>query len=485
MRDNGLVASSIAASSLAAMLAGASRRPAGLADGLRTLVVDGRLGVRTRVPSERALATELRISRGSVSRAYDRLREEGYLASRRGAGSWLTVPGGGAPGPLPSPPGAPGAPEGERALDLTVAALPAPSLLAEAAARAAESLRRHVHSHGYSAFGLPELRDAVAARLTERGLPTVADEVLVTSGAQHALHLVLSLLTAPGDRVLVDAPTYPRTLSAVRTARARAVGVPLGATGWDVEAWSAAVRAASPRVGLTAPDFHNPTGLTMGAAERTALGEACARAGTVLVADETCAELRLDGPRSPAPLATYADAATVIAIGTMSKAAWAGLRVGWLRAAPQLVSELAARRADVDMASPVLEQLLAVELFERWDEVLASRCELLRERRDALLRALATHAPDWQARRPAGGLSAWVRLGAPIATRLAAVAAREGVRVTPGPSFSVDGTFEQYVRLPFTLALADLAEAVARLAAIAARIDASGPDRSPSPLPAA
>jgi DNA-binding transcriptional MocR family regulator len=476
------MASSIAASSLAALLGGASRRPAGLADGLRTLVVDGRLAVRTRVPSERALATELRISRGSVSRAYDRLREEGYLASRRGAGSWLTVPGGGKPGALPPPPGAA---EVERVLDLTVAALPAPALLTESAARAAEGLRRHVHAHGYSAFGLPELRDAVAARLTERGLPTVADEVLITSGAQHALHLVLSLLTAPGDRVLVDAPMYPRTLAAVRAARARAVGVPLGASGWDAEGWAAAVRAASPRVGLTAPDFHNPTGLTMGAAQRAALAEACARAGTVLVADETCAELRLDGPRSPAPLASYADGATVIAIGTMSKAAWAGLRVGWLRATPQLVGELAARRADVDMASPVLEQLLAVELFERWDEVLASRRELLRERRDALLRAFATHAPDWQVRRPAGGLSAWVRLGAPIATRLAAVAVGEGVRVTPGPSFSVDGTFEQHVRLPFTLAPEDLEEAVARLAAIAARIATGAADRSPSPLPAA
>jgi DNA-binding transcriptional MocR family regulator len=117
--------------------------------------------------------------------------------------------------------------------------------------------------------------------------------------------------------------------------------------------------------------------------------------------------------------------------------------------------------------------------------VLASRRELLRERRDALLRALATHAPGWQVRRPAGGLSAWVRLGAPIATRLAAVAVGEGVRVTPGPSFSVDGTFEQHVRLPFTLAPEDLEEAVARLAAIAAHIATGAADRSPSPLPAA
>src|ERR671931_185352 len=287
--DNGSMASSIAARPLAAMLGDAARRPAGLADGLRTLVVDGRLAVRTRVPSERALAAE-------------------------------------------------------------------------------------------------------------RRLPTAPDQIMITAGAQHALYLVLLLLTAPGDRVLVDAPAYPRTLSAIRTARARGIGVPLTATGWDVEAWTAALAAAAPRVALTAPDFHNPTGLTMGAAARAQLGDACARTGTVLVADETYADLRLDGPPLPGPLAAHAPGATVITLGTMSKAAWAGLRVGWLRAAPTLVAELAARRADVDMASPVLDQLLAVELLERWDEVLAQRRALVRTRRDALLRALAAHAPDWRAR---------------------------------------------------------------------------------------
>jgi DNA-binding transcriptional MocR family regulator len=476
------MASSIAASSLAAMLGGTARRPAGLADGLRTLVVDGRLAVRTRVPSERALATELRISRGSVSRAYDRLREEGYLASRRGAGSWLTLPGGGS-GPLALPP--PGALDSERVLDLTVAALPAPvPLLGEAADRAAQALRRHVHAHGYSPLGLPELRAAVAGRFTARGLPTGPDEVLVTSGAQHALHLVLSLLTAPGDRVVVDAPAYPRTLSALRTARVRGVGVPLTATGWDVDAWSAALSAASPRLGLTAPDYHNPTALTMSPAARAALGEACARTGTVLVADETCTEMRLDGPVVPAPLAAHAPDAAAITIGTTSKAAWGGLRVGWLRATPRLIAELAARRADIDMASPVLDQLLAVELLARWDEVLASRRVLVRPRRDALLRALAAIAPDWRVRRPAGGLSAWVRLSAPTATRLAALAATEGIHVTPGPSFSVDGTFEQHVRLPYTLAPEDLEDAVARLAAIAERVGDDRSTRSAVPLPA-
>ena len=440
-----------------------------LSDALRALAVDGRLATRTRVPSERALAPALRVGRGTVTRAYDKLREEGYLVSARGAGSWLTLPGGapGAPPPLPAIAAA-----GPRALDLSIAAPSGPEpLLGEAAAAAAARLARHAHGHGYAGPGLPELREAVAERFTQRGVQTSAEQILITAGAQHGLHLVLALLGALADRVLVDAPAYPRTLSAVRRARLRAVPVPLAPSGWEAEAWSETIVAAAPRLAVTAPDFHNPTGLSMAAGDRKRIAEACARAGVVLVADETTAELRLDGPPAPAPLA--ADEPGVITLGSMSKAAWGGLRLGWIRATPQLVRELAATRADLDLASPVLEQLVAVELLARWEEVLASRRALLRPRRDALLAALAEHAPAWTVRTPHGGLSAWVRMPLPLATRLAAAAARERLGVVPGPSFSADGAFEHFLRLPFTLPEPDLEEAVRTLAALAARLGAS------------
>lgn len=464
---------SLAATALARALGdgwrGAGRPAQALADALRAMVVDGRIAVRTRVPSERALAPELGVSRGTVSRAYDRLRADGFLVSARGAGSWLTLPG--HPGAAAPPPPPDAWPEA-RVLDLSVAALPAPEpLLGEAAARAAGALTRHAASHGYAAAGLPPLREAVAARFAARGVATAPDQVLVTAGAQHALHLILALLCAPGDRVLVDAPAYPRTLSALRAARTRPVPVPLTATGWDAEAWAHAVAAASPRLAVTIPDYHNPTGLTMSAAHRAALAETCARAGVALVADETNAELRLDGPAPAAPLAAADPGGAVLTIGSMSKAAWGGLRLGWIRAAPRLVRELAAARADLDMAGPVLEQLVAVELMAGWDAVLASRRALLRPRRDALLAALDAHAPAWRTRRPRGGLSAWVRLPTPVATRLAAAAARRGLVVTPGPSFSVDGTFERHLRLPFTAAPADLDTAVRTLAEIAGELD--------------
>ena len=445
-----------------------------LADALRALAVDGRVAARTRVPSERALAPALGVGRGTVTRAYDRLREDGYLVSARGAGSWLTLPDGaaGAPPPLPGLVALHGP---RAALDLSIAAPSGPEpLLGEAATAAAARLARHAHGHGYAGAGLPELRAAVADRFAQRGAPTTPEQILITAGAQHGLHLVLALLAAPADRVLVDAPAYPRTLSAIRRARLRAVPVPLAPDGWEARAWEETIAAAAPRLAVTAPDFNNPTGLSMTAADRATIAAACARAGVVLVADETTAELRLDGPPPRVPLAAHDPG--VITLGSMSKAAWGGLRLGWIRATPQLVRELAATRADLDLASPVLEQLVAVELLARWEDVLASRRALLHPRRDALFAALAEHAPAWSGRRPHGGLSAWVRLPLPLATRLAGAAARDGLGVVPGPSFSVDGAFEHFLRLPFTLPEPDLDEAVSTLAALAARLDAGAVD---------
>src|SRR6476659_5439140 len=103
---------SVAPASLAGVLGDDWRRPGesahALADALRALVVDGRLAVRTRIPSERALAPELQVGRGTVSRAYDRLRADGFLVSARGAGSWLTLPDGAGPGDPPPAPGTTG-----------------------------------------------------------------------------------------------------------------------------------------------------------------------------------------------------------------------------------------------------------------------------------------------------------------------------------------------------------------------------------------
>jgi DNA-binding transcriptional MocR family regulator len=452
-----------------------------LARAIRLLVLDGRLPLRTRLPGERELAAALGVSRTTAAAAYAALREEGFLASRRGAGSWTTLPAdrdGAAPAARPEAGSAAG-----DVIDLSAAATAAPEgALHRALAAATAELPRHLPTPGYEAAGLPSLRAAVAAHLTRRGVPTTAAQVLVTAGAQHALTLLLRVLCGPGDRVLVDHPTYPNALDAVRAVGARPVPVALLAGGWDVDMLAATLRQAAPRLAYLIADHHNPTGLTLTADDRAAVVALARGARTPLVVDETMAELGLDPDvRPPAPLAAHdPDGESVITIGSMSKAFWAGLRIGWIRASPTLIGRLTLARATVDMASPVVEQLVARELLGDPAAVLETQRALLRARRDALVAAVRTALPAWTFAVPAGGLSLWARLDAPHSSALAAVAERHGVRIAAGPRFGVDGAFERFVRLPYALPEPQIEAAVERLA-VAWRAVAGDPAERAAP----
>ena len=273
-----------------------------LAAALRALIVEGRLPPQTRVPSERALAAALGVSRNTATAALDVLRAEGYLASRRGTGSWVTLPAGDEDRPdEPARRGGrdPG-PARADVIDLTVANLPAPPGLGALAAAAAAELPRELGGHGYEPFGLPALRAAVAAHLSARGLPTEPAQVLITQGALHAFDLALRTLARPGDRVLVETPTYPSALDAIRAHGCVPVGVPVGAGGWDLDFMASALRDARPRLGYLIPDFQNPTGFRAPAPARRAVARAARAAGVTLVSDESLAELWLDDA-APAP----------------------------------------------------------------------------------------------------------------------------------------------------------------------------------------
>ncbi len=199
-----------------------------LASGLRGLALDGRLPVGTRVPSERELAVALAVARNTVTAAYDVLRQEGYLRSDHGAGSRIAIPA--------AVPARPDAEPGATAdlLDLTVAALPAPGLLLDAVERATIALRPLLAGHGLYPLGVPALRESVARHLSARGLATRSEHVLITNGALHGWDLVLRTLASPGDRVLVEQPTYPAVLDAVLAHRMRLLALPVTAAGWDL-----------------------------------------------------------------------------------------------------------------------------------------------------------------------------------------------------------------------------------------------------------
>lgn len=445
---------------------GARQGSADLAAAIRLLVLEGQLPAGTRLPSERELTDALPVSRTTITAALDQLRGEGLVESRRGAGSWISVlrqSSGGISGTW------------EGFVDLARAAPPAvPGTLAAIDA-ARVRIVEHLGTHGYHEQGLLPLRQRIADRYTARGLPTSPDQIVVTCGAQHALALILRLLTGPGDRVLVEQPSYPNALEAVRSASAIPVPVPMTPEGWDVQAWEAALRQAGPRMAYLIADFQNPTGLRLGADGRAKLAAALRRSRTPTVVDETVVELDLDGDPldGPPPMAAYADD-LVLTMGSASKSHWGGLRIGWIRATPEMVHRLLSTRTAIDLGTPVFEQLVLDELLASPEPVLPQRCAELAVQRDVAVEALREYCPQWSFVAPSGGLAVWCDLGAPVSTRIAVVAQNHGLRLVPGPRFAVHGGCERMLRVPYTQLPEVLSDAIRRLGVVAASVVGTG-----------
>jgi DNA-binding transcriptional MocR family regulator len=347
-------------------------------------------------------------------------------------------------------------------LDLRIAALPAPPELDAIVATALRELPRWLDHHGYDPLGLPPLRAAIARRFSARGLPTTSEQILVVSGALQALDLIVRATLRRGRVAVAEIPSYPAALDVLRAAGARVRNLPIGPDGWDLEQLEGLVEHP-PALTYVIPDFQNPSGVLIDAASRRRAMRLLRSDDSTVVIDETFVELNLDDVEMPPPMASFGDART-ITVGSLSKPVWGGLRIGWLRADPSTVQRIAALRAITDMASPVLEQLVAVSVFESLDAIVAERRVLLRARRSALMEALDQHAPAWKYSRPHGGLFLWVELPSPTATSLSVRAREHGVHFTPGPRFGAAGLLDRYLRLPFTLPPDQLRRAVEVLA---------------------
>lgn len=469
--------SSVSASRTAALLGAVDGdHPAyrSLADGLRLLIADGRIPAGTRLPSERGLTAALAVSRTTVTRAYAVLRDSGWLTSRPGSGSVATLPLGSAArtrsGSLAPSLAADGV------IDLTCAATRAPSGVQAAYERAVEQLPRHLTDTGYHLLGLPDLRDAIAGRFTERGLPTSADQVMVTTGAVTGLSVVAQALLGAGDRVVIETPTYPNSMELLRGNDVRLVPVAVDPDGWDLPHTVATIRQAGARAALLLPDFHNPTGNLMADPERAAVAEALRRAGTVPIVDETVAEVDLEGGPLPRPFAAHAP--DTVTVGGTSKVYWGGLRIGWVRVPHRrMMDDLVDARTTVDLGAPVLEQLAVLELLRTQHGLSAERRESLVAGRDALAADLRRRLPAADFRLPRGGLFLWVRIPGLSATAVTLAAEGEGLLLASGPRFAVTDGLDHWLRFPYVLPAADLHEAVERLRRAVDLVGASRPPR--------
>ena len=423
-----------------------------LADQIRALVLDGRLTVGERLPSERALALELRRSRSTITRAYGLLEAEGYVARLHGGSTRITLPHADIV-TIPT--------DDDSAIDLSIASMDSTPGLYDATVRSLPRLAAMRGTSGYSLRGLPELREAVAARFSERGVETSADEIMITSGALNALNLVLATIGRRGERALVEQPTFPHALEALHRHGYRLVPTPVDVEGWDARHLAETLLSVRPHLAYLIPDFHNPTGATLPDDERSRLVATARSAGTTLIVDETTTELDIDRGWAPTPMAAYDP--RVVTVGSMSKIAWGGMRIGWIRAERSLITRLLAVRPSFELGTALLEQCIAVELLADMPALTAHVRTRLRAGRAAVEAGLAA-LPGIRMPSTPGGLSAWVDLEVPVSTALSLAARERQLILPPGPRFTTGGVLERRLRIPITLPPERTAEAMTRVA---------------------
>lgn len=429
-----------------------------LSDSVALLVRDGTVPVGTALPAERPLSEALGVSRTTVSASYQRLRESGLAQSRQGSGTVIRVQRAGR-GPDTAAESAD--------IDLTTAC---PLPWSGIAALSARALAEHPEAFlltGYDTLGSLELRQSIAERYTSRGLTTSPEQIMVTLGAQHANFLIARTLLRRGDRSLIESPSYPNAREALAATGALIAELPVASDGYDAASILDIARRTSPRLAYLIPDHHNPTGQSMPEELRAELIATLTAQGAFVLADETTAELTLGTRRTVLPFAAAAEYAhqqdAVITVGSLGKTVWGGLRIGWIRATPELISRLEVSRRIGDLGTGTWEQVVACLALEQYNEILEERAIQHAAQYRVLAEQIAADFPEWTLPQVAGGVSAWVDLGGRHSSRLARAGSRHGVRLAPGPRFGSPGVFERFIRFPFSAPSADLRESVARL----------------------
>ena len=366
--------------------------------------------------------------------------------------------------------------------------LPAPAAFpVEAFAGCAEVLARDgkaVLQYGASE-GYGPLREALLALMRGRlGREVRPEELLVTSGSQQGVDLLARVLLDPGDVVVVEAPTYPGTVHALRNVGARFAAVPCDGQGMQVELLPEVVArceratGARPRLIYTIPDFSNPSGACLSLERRRRLLELAAELAIPLLEDDPYGCLRYAGEPLPTLKALAGDAPDVIYASSFSKVLAPGVRVAWTVADPQLTRATVLMRQGADLCTSTVSQALVAEycrrgLVERHlAHVIATYSGKCRAMQESLARHLGAELATWT--EPQGGFFYWLRLAHGSADDAFHRAVARGVAFVPGPAF-YPGSDEQvgealggdeYARLCFTFAdPAQIEEGCQRLAA--------------------
>jgi GntR family transcriptional regulator / MocR family aminotransferase len=450
-----------------------------IVQGLRQEIATGVLIAGTRLPSSRQLARDLGVSRITVANAYAELEADGLIESRVGSGTFILPPRGqeasvAAPGDAREispwqerfrnrPVGA-----RERMLGQSLRSMGPRDTMSFAWGAGdmrlfpADQFRRILadvlHSERGVALGpespqgFPPLREVLARHLHQLGIDVDAADVLITAGTQQAINLVARTLLQPGDRVVVEAPTWPGALDVFEGLGVEIIGVPLDAEGMRVDALASVLEREQPRLIFAIPTFQNPTGSAMSVTRRQELVALSHRFSVPILEDDNMREVRFGNPVPP-PLAAFDRHGDVIYAASFTKSLIPALRLGYLIARGPVREVLVVQRRTLDMFSSTLLQRALFRYLESGDvhAYWKHTRRVYRQRHAAMNGALRRHFPPGPAWRGVeGGFVSWVELPASIPIMdLLEDAVREGVGFAPGAAFFPQPAEQPFMRLNF------------------------------------
>jgi 2-aminoadipate transaminase len=451
-----------------------------LRDQLRALVRIGHLAPGDRIPPSRELAARLGVHRTTVANAYADLEAEGLIRGHVGRGTFICGEANGhrperAAAPPPAEPGPvrwDGLFAEERAdealdrllpaaarktISFTMARPPEDMFPLDEFRRCCNAVLRHrgreILQLG-STDGYPPLREVLTAWLRCDGIVGPHDHVLITDGCQQGFDLLARVFLRSGDTVLLENPTYPGALAAFASRHVRAIGAPVRPeAGVDPDGLAFALERNRVKLIVLMPDFQNPTGTTLGLADRRRVLEIAEHYRVPVVEDYIYARLRVRGQPIPS-LKALDRAGLAIQIDSFSKLAFPGLRVGWCVAPEAVAERLRLAKQSADLHTSQLAQAAAAEFMRRGmlDRHLERMRKVYRRRMEATQAALERHMPEevrWS--RPEGGMSVWVTLPAGLDAVELLVRARErGVVFAPGRLFYLENAQPNTFRLGFS-----------------------------------
>ncbi len=326
--------------------------------------------------------------------------------------------------------------------------------------------------------GYLPLREFIAERLSRHGICVTADNVLITSGSQQALSLIGALFVNPGDRILVEQPTYLGAIQAFTTYQAEYVGVPTDDDGIITARMKAALRQG-PKFMYILPNFHNPAGVTISKERRYELVRESRAHGIPIVEDDPYGELRFEGKPLKPLMVVDAELAggnngecytgNVIYLSTFSKTLAPGLRIAWVVAAPEVIGKLVQLKQGADLHTATMNQMVIHDVAKDGfiDAHIDRLREVYRERRNAMLGALNRYMPPgvrWT--HPQGGLFLWLHLPEGMqAMDLFDEAIKRDVAFVPGNAFYTIDSPPPRARINFSTVNEErIVEGISRLA---------------------